>query len=368
METVECVVVGAGVVGLAIARELAAAGRETLVLERHATVGSETSSRNSEVIHAGLHYSAGSLKAVTCVKGRELLYSYCESRDIPFRRCGKLIVATSPGQVVELERIRDAGQRNGVRDLRMLDDAMARALEPQLQCVAALLSPSTGILDSHIYMLSLQADAEAHGAVFAFHAPVTDLTAVPSGMEVRCADTMDDPIRARWVVNSAGLGAVDLARRTAGYPLERLPRAYLAKGSYFALADRAPFSRLIYPVPQPGGLGVHLTLDLAGQARFGPDVEWVDTIGYDVDPHRSEGFYAAIRQYWPRLSDDALQPAYSGIRPKISGAGQPAVDFRVEGPTEHGVPGLVNLFGIESPGLTSSLSLAQHVANIIARG
>jgi L-2-hydroxyglutarate oxidase LhgO len=368
MESVECVVIGAGVVGLAVARALVTLGRETLVLERHPTIGWETSSRNSEVIHAGLHYPAGSLKALTCVRGREQLYSYCESRGVAYERCGKLIVATNRAQIADLARIRDAAQRNGVSDLKELNGREVRALEPELACVGALLSPSTGILDTHGYMLALQGDAEAHGATFAFRTPVAELKQVPAGVAVRCEGTVDDWIQSRWVVNSAGLGAVQLATRTEGYPLQRLPRAYFAKGSYFSLAGRAPFDRLVYPVPEPGGLGVHLTLDLAGQARFGPDVEWVDSIDYRVDPQRSERFYGAIRSYWPSLPAGALQPAYSGIRPKISGPGEPARDFVIEGPEDHGVAGLINLLGIESPGLTSSLSIAEHVAAIIKRG
>jgi len=325
----------------------------------------ETSSRNSEVIHAGLHYPAGSLKALTCVRGRELLYDYCENRGVPHRRCGKLIVATSDAQLTELEKMRDAGQRNGVNDLRQLDRDEARRLEPQLHCVGALHSPSTGILDTSSYMLSLLGDAERAGAVLALHTPVAALTPVRCGIRIECEDPGGTTICARWVINAAGLGAVDLGRRTKGYLQDSLPRAYLAKGNYFSLAMPAPFTHLIYPVPEPGGLGVHLTLDLAGQARFGPDVEWVGSIDYAVDPRRSESFYAAIRAYWPGLRDDALQAAYSGIRPKISGPGEPAADFRIDGPAEHGVPGLVQLMGIESPGLTASLAIAEHILSMI---
>lgn len=368
MDTVECVVIGAGVIGLAVARTLAAEGRETLVLERHGSIGTETSSRNSEVIHAGLHYPAGSLKASTCVLGRNLLYAYCRTHGVPHVQCGKLIVATAEAQLANLEEIRRAGLRNGVSDLRLLTQREAQALEPQLRCAGALLSPSTGILDSHAYMLSLQGEAESRGAIIVFHAPVADLKGVPAGVELRLDGESTASLRSRWVINAAGLGAVDLATRTEGYPQGGLPSVHLAKGSYFSLTGPAPFSRLVYPVPEPGGLGVHLTLDLAGSARFGPDVEWVDRIDYAVDPRRAEGFYAAIRNYWPALPDDVLRPAYSGIRPKISGPGQPAADFRVVGPDAHGVSGLVNLFGIESPGLTSSLAIAHHVSMIIGRG
>ena len=366
MDTVECVVIGAGVIGLAIARELATGGREVLVLERHATVGMETSSRNSEVIHAGMHYPQGSLKARTCVQGRELLYAYCEKTGIQYSRCGKLIVATSAAQLSDLGRIRDAGRRNGVHDLVEIGRDEARALEPELACVGALLSPSTGIVNSHELMLSLLGDAENAGAVVVFHSPVRAIRIVRDGIELDAGHDAADQICARWVINAAGLSAVELAERTAGFPLGEVPRSYLAKGSYFSLVGRAPFSRLVYPVPEPGGLGVHLTLDLAGQARFGPDVEWVDSVDYAVDPRRADRFYAAIRTYWPALNDGALQAAYSGVRPKISGPGMPAADFRIDGPTRHRVPGVVNLFGIESPGLTAALSIARQVAGIVS--
>ena len=366
MDSVECVVVGAGVIGLALARHLAIAGREVLVLERHASFGTETSSRNSEVIHAGLHYPQGSLKARTCVQGRELLYAYCERNGIRYSRCGKLIVATNEAQLLDLARIREAGRLNGVDDLVELSRDDACALEPELACAGALLSPSTGIIDSHALMLSLLGEAESAGAVFVFRSPVRAMRVVREGIELDCGDAATETIRARWVVNAAGLGAVELATRMAGFPQGEVPRAYLAKGSYFTLAGRAPFSRLVYPVPEPGGLGVHLTLDLAGQARFGPDVEWVNSVDYAVDARRSERFYAAIRHYWPALRDGALLPAYSGMRPKISGSGEPAVDFRIDGPAKHGVPGMVNLFGIESPGLTAALAIARQVAEIVS--
>ena len=365
MDSLECVVVGAGVVGLAIARELALAGREVLILERHGAIGTETSSRNSEVIHAGLHYPAGSLKAMTCVRGRDLLYDYCEHHGVPYRRCGKLIVATSEMQFADLERIATDAARNGVDDLVRLDRAAARALEPTLECVAAVLSPSTGIIDSHALMLALLGEAELHGASLALQSPVQRLTVVKDGLRLECGDASDTQLLVRWVINAAGLGAVPLAARTEGLPATHVPRAFLAKGSYFSLSGRAPFARLVYPVPEPGGLGVHLTLDLGGQARFGPDVEWVDSIDYAVDAARSAAFYAQIRKYWPALADGQLSPAYAGVRPKIAGPGGPAADFRIDGPETHGVVGLVNLFGFESPGLTATLAIAEHVASLV---
>ena len=362
MESIECVIVGAGVVGLAIARELARAGREVLILERHDAIGTETSSRNSEVIHAGLHYPAGSLKATTCVRGRDLLYAYCESRGVPHRRCGKLIVAASEMQIADLERIKAGAVQNGVDDLQLLDRAATRRLEPEIECVSSLHSPSTGIVDSHALMLALLGEAESAGAMLVLQSPVKRMAATGAGIQLDCGETQ---LLARWAINSAGLGAVALANRTEGLAEEHVPSAFMAKGSYFSLAGRAPFSRLIYPVPVPGGLGVHLTLDLGGQARFGPDVEWVNSIDYAVDPARSTGFRAEIRKYWPGLADRQLSPAYSGIRPKIAGPGRPAADFRIDGPETHGVTGLVNLFGIESPGLTAALAIAEHVAGIV---
>ncbi|HZR35942.1 MAG TPA: NAD(P)/FAD-dependent oxidoreductase [Nevskia sp.] len=365
-DTVDCVVVGAGVVGLAVARQLARDGRETVIVERHEAFGTETSSRHSEVIHAGIYYPAGSLKAQLCVRGRELLYRYCAAHGVEHRRSGKLIVATQPSQLGELQRIAEAAHRNGVGDLRQIDRAEALRLEPALQCVGALLSPSTGIVDSHGYMLSLLGDAENHGAVLALLSPVTALRPAAGGVEVCIEGEAQPLLRARWVVNCAGLQAPTLAQRIEGFPAAWVPRAWYAKGNYFTLSGRAPFSRLIYPVPEPGGLGVHLTLDLGGQARFGPDVQWVDAPDYSVDPHRADRFYAAIRAYWPQLRDGQLEPGYAGIRPKISGPGEPAADFRIDGPAAHGVPGIVNLFGIESPGLTSSLAIAERVGAIVA--
>lgn len=369
LEQVDVVVVGAGVVGLAVARALAQAGREVLVLEAAGAIGTGTSSRNSEVIHAGIYYPAGSLKARLCVQGRERLYAYCAERGIGHRRCGKLIVAHTPSQVAALPAIAAKARANGVADLQLLGADEARGLEPALACAAALLSPSTGIVDSHGLMLALQGDLEQAGGLVACHSAVLRLRVVDGGIELHTAD--GTALRARTLVNAAGLGACALAARIEGLSPAFVPRPWFAKGSYFTLAGRAPFQRLVYPAPEPerhlAGLGVHLTLDLGGQAKFGPDVQWVDDPDdLLVDPARSEGFYAEVRQYWPSLPDGALQPGYAGMRPKISGPHEPAADFRIDGPAQHGVPGLVNLLGIESPGLTSSLAIGEHVAGLLA--
>ena len=368
METFDAVVVGAGVVGLAAARALALAGREVLVLDAAEGIGTETSSRNSEVIHAGIYYPAGSLMARTCVAGKHLLYAYCRERGVPHLNCGKLIVATTEEEAGRLESIRLRAAANGVPDLRLISRDEARAMEPALDCVAALHSPSTGIVDSHAYMQALQSDGGKAEAFIGFNAPVEGGRATADGIELRVGGAEPMELRARTVVNSAGLHAPRLARAIAGMPEAHVPAAYLAKGNYFTLAGRSPFSRLIYPVPVPGGLGTHLTIDLGGQARFGPDVEWVDRIDYTVDPRRGEGFYASIRRWWPGLPDGALSPGYSGIRPKTVPRGAPAQDFVVQGRATHGVPGLVHLFGIESPGLTASLALAEHVMAAVAEG
>jgi len=361
---VDAVVVGAGVVGLAVARSLARAGREVVVLETETAIGTGTSSRNSEVIHAGLYYASGSLKARLCVEGRRALYAYCAERGVAHRRCGKLIVATDDSQLPALQALRQQALRNGVDDVVLLDGAQARALEPALACVAALHSPSTGIVDSHGLMLALQGEAEDHGASIAFASPVLRARVVAGGIELEVGG--DEPMRlcARMLVNSAGLFAPALASRIEGLDPRHVPAPHRCKGSYFSLAGRSPFSRLVYPMHDAAGLGVHLTLDLAGQARFGPDTEWLSDdapLDYRVDPARSQDFYAAIRRYWPALRDGALSPAYSGIRPKIAGPGEPARDFVISGPAEHGVPGLVNLFGIESPGLTAALAIGERV-------
>ncbi len=368
MEFVDCVVVGAGVVGLAVARALALAGHEVIVLEAADGIGAETSSRNSEVIHAGIYYPAGSLMARFCVAGRKALYAYCEQKGVPFRNCGKLIVATNADEDGRLAGIRQRAAVNGVDDMRILTAAEAMAMEPHLFCTSALHSPSTGIIDSHAFMLALQGDAENAGAVVVFLSPVTGGRVVRGGIEIAVGGADPTRLRCRLLVNSAGLHAPDFARRIVGMPPERVPTAYYAKGNYFTLSGRSPFSRLIYPVPVPGGLGVHLTIDLGGQARFGPDVEWIETIDYTVDPGRAEKFYAAVRRYWPELRDGAIQPGYAGIRPKIVPPGVAAQDFVVQGPQTHGVPGLINLFGIELPGLTASLALADHVLEVARTG
>jgi L-2-hydroxyglutarate oxidase LhgO len=367
VEEVDCIVVGAGVVGLAVARDLALAGREVLVLEAAEGIGTETSSRNSEVIHAGIYYPKDSLMARACVAGKQLLYAYCAERGVPHANCGKLIVATDEEERGKLASIQARAAANGVPDLRLVDVAEARSLEPALHCTAALLSPSTGIIDSHAYMLALQGDAENAGATFVFHSPVEGGRLVEGGgaeLQVGGAEPM--ALRCRLLVNAAGLHAPRLAGLLEGMPAAHVPPTFFAKGNYFTLAGRSPFSRLIYPVPVPGGLGTHLTIDLGGQCRFGPDVEWVDRVDYEVDPRRGDSFYAAIRRYWPGLPEGALQPGYSGIRPKIVGPGQPGQDFVIQGPAVHGQAGLVNLFGIESPGLTASLALGGMVRELAA--
>ena len=365
MERVECVVIGAGVIGLAVARQLALAGREVLVLEAAGMIGTETSSRNSEVIHAGIYYPTGSLKARTCVAGKRRLYAYCAERGVPHRRCGKLIVATSAAQKTTLEAIRAKAAANGVNDLEWLEPDAVAALEPEVFCTAALLSPSTGIVDSHGLMLALQGDAEEHGAILAFHAPVERGRVTDDGIELEVGGAESMTLTARTVVNSAGLHAPALARQFHGLKPDLVPTPYLCKGNYFTLSGARPFRRLIYPVPEEAGLGVHVTIDLGGQVRFGPDVEWLDSVDYDVDPARAEVFYDAVRQYYPGLKDGAIEPGYAGIRPKISPKGTQAADFVIQGPAVHGVAGLVNLFAIESPGLTACLALAEEVESAL---
>ena len=366
MEQLDTVVVGAGVVGLAVARALALAGHEVLVLEAAEAIGTQTSARNSEVIHAGIYYPQGSLKAQLCVRGKQLLYAYCAERGIGHRRCGKLIVATSEEQVGQLRGIIAKAAANGVDDLVLLTREQARALEPALECVAAIHSPSTGIVDSHGLMLALQGDLEHAGGMVAFNSPLASARITAQGIELLARDGTQ--LRARTVVNAAGVHAPTLARHFEGLDPAHIPGEYYAKGNYFTLAGRSPFNRLIYPVPEAAGLGVHLTIDLGGQAKFGPDVQWVETPDdLVVDPARGLAFYAEVRKYWPGLPEGALQPGYAGIRPKISGPGDAARDFLIQGPAEHGVPGLLNLFGIESPGLTSSLAIGQHVADLLSK-
>jgi L-2-hydroxyglutarate oxidase LhgO len=366
MEKVECVVIGAGVIGLAVARRLAQTGREVIVLEAAEGIGTVTSSRNSEVIHAGIYYRSGSLMAQMCVGGKQALYRYCHDQGIPHRNCGKLIVATTQKETEKLQSIKAHAEANGVADLQTLSGEEARALEPALHCEAALLSPSTGIIDSHAYMLALRGNAEEAGAFFAFHTPLIGARAREGRIEIDAGGETPMSLECRLLVNAAGLGATAVARSIDGMPVEKIPPAYLAKGNYFSCSARAPFSHLIYPVPEPGGLGVHLTLDMAGQARFGPDVEWVDHIDYAVDPARAERFYPAIRRYWPALPNGALMPSYSGMRPKTVPPAVATQDFLIQGPADHGVDGLINLFGIESPGLTSSLAIADYVGDLAA--
>jgi len=368
VESVDCVVAGAGVVGLAVARALALAGRDVIILDAAEGIGTETSSRNSEVIHAGIYYPAASLMARFCVAGRKALCAYCAEKGIPYANCGKLIVATNAQEDAMLAGIKRRAEVNGVEGMCVLPAAKAIALEPNLACTSALLSPVTGIIDSHAFMLALQGDAENAGAVPVFHSPVTGGRVVCGGIEIDVGGADPMMLRCRLLVNSTGLHAPDLAKRIDGMAQDRVPTAYYAKGNYFTLSGRSPFSRLIYPVPVPGGLGVHLTVDLGGQARFGPDVQWIDTIDYTVDPARADSFYAAVRKYWPALKDGALQPGYAGIRPKIVPPGAPTQDFVVQGPQTHGAPGLINLFGIESPGLTASLALADHVVEVMRTG
>ena len=338
MDEIECVVVGAGVIGLAVARALALAGYGVLVLERAYTTGFETSSRNSEVIHGGLYYPAGSLKAHSCVAGRQRLYAYCREHGVPHAQLGKLIVATSEIEIPGLERIAAAARANRVDDLAWLNQAQAQRLEPALRCVAALLSPSTGIVDSHALMLAYQGEAEAAGAMVVLRTPVLSGKVRDDGFDLAIGGDEPTAIHCRFLVNAAGLHAPALARAIEGVPPETIPPAYFCRGVYFTLTGRAPFRRLIYPVPVADGLGVHITLDLAGQVRFGPDVEWISSVDYTVDPARGEKFYDAVRTYWPDLRSGSLQPGYAGIRPKISGPKEPAVDFVVQGPEIHGVP------------------------------
>jgi len=365
-EDVECLVIGAGVIGLAVARALALAGREVIVLERHGLIGSEISSRNSEVIHAGIYYPTRSLKARFCVAGRELLYAYCVEHGIAHKRLGKLIVATTDAQRPALAALKAKAEANDVTDLQELSGGEARALEPSVRAAAALLSPSSGIVDSHGLMLSLQGEAEDHGAALALNSPVVGGEINDDGFVVEVGGADPLTLRCRLLINAGGLGAQGIAARLMGPNRKFVPPLYLAKGHYFTLSGRSPFSHLVYPMPEAAGLGVHVTLDLDGRARFGPDVEWIDRIDYDVDASRASSFYSAIRSYYPDLADNALEPAYTGIRPKLQAPGNPPEDFVIQGPETHGIPGLVNLFGIESPGLTSSLAIADEVAKRLA--
>ena len=366
---VDALVLGAGVVGLAVARALARAGKEVLCLERESSYGMITSSRNSEVIHAGIYYPQGSLKALHCVRGKHWLYDYCQRNNIPHRQCGKLIVASTPEQVSRLEQIQARAENNGVTDLQLLDRPSSLQREPDLKVDAALLSPSTGIIDSHAYMTQLLADLEAAGGQLVCHSEVAFDSIASGAMRLRMV-AENALVEAPICVNATGLDAISLLRDVEGFDDGHLPKTYFAKGSYFSYQGRVPFSHLIYPVPVDGGLGVHLTLDMQGAARFGPDVDWVGNDYRDCDmsvaPEKAKDFAAAVRAYWPSLDADRLAPDYSGIRPKLSGPGEPAADFMIQGPEAHGVEGLVNLFGIESPGLTASLSLAHEVCERLA--
>ncbi|MCB1907591.1 MAG: NAD(P)/FAD-dependent oxidoreductase [Rhodocyclaceae bacterium] len=365
MERVDSVVIGAGVVGLACARALALAGREVLILEAENAFGTGISSRNSEVIHAGLYYPPGSLKARLCVAGRDRLYAFCRRHGVEHRRCGKLVVAATPAQFARLDEIRSNAAACGVEGLAMLDAARMRSLEPALAGAGALLSPDTGIVDSHALMLALLGDAERHGAKLAVRAPVVRLSRSPQGIVVGVGGDARVALCARRVVNAAGLGANALAAG-AGLGPEHAPALRYARGNYFVLHGRAPFTHLIYPIPEGAGLGIHLTLDLAGQARFGPDVEWIEAPAFEVDASRAAAFYASIRNYWPGLPEGTLAPGYAGVRPKLHGPGEAAADFRIDGEARHGIAGLVNLFGIESPGLTASLAIADAVRDLLA--
>jgi L-2-hydroxyglutarate oxidase LhgO len=364
---IDCLVIGAGVVGLAVARALALAGREVIVAEREDGIGTQTSARNSEVIHAGIYYPPGSLKARVCVAGRDALYAFAQSHGVPHARCGKLIVATSESQNEALKGIEARAVASGVHDLRWLDQAEAKALEPEVVCTRALLSPSTGIVDSHSFMLALQGDLEAQGGSVVFNTPIEAWEQHDGGFRVTFGGADGASYSVRSIVNSAGHGAPGLLKMLAGFPRDAIPKQDYAKGNYFSLLGKQPFSRLVYPIPEAAGLGIHATIDLAGRARFGPDVEWVTSDqDLEVDPKRADVFYAAIRTYWPGLTDGALVPDYAGIRPKLHSRGEPMPDFRIDGPERHSMAGLVNLLGIESPGLTSSLAIADLVAERLA--
>lgn len=365
VETAECAVIGAGVVGLAVARALALAGHEVLVLESSGAIGTGISARSSEVIHAGMYYPTDSWKAKLCIQGNRLLRHYLQERHLPHRMLGKLIVACDQNEEAQLQKIFDQGRLNDTDGLCQITTKAALEMEPALHCRAALFSPATGILDSHAYMLALQADLESRGGLVAFQSPVLSVEADGNRLQLTIGGPDPSRLCCRRMVNAAGLGAVALAKAIVGLPAESVPSLHLCKGNYFLLSGRRPFQRLVYPIPESAGIGIHFTLDLAGQGRFGPDVEWSDRLSYDVDPQRGEAFYARIRRYWPGLPDGALRPGYAGIRPKITAPGQAAADFRIEGPDRHGIPGLINLFGIESPGLTASLALANHVTELL---
>ena len=364
MERADWVVVGAGVVGLAVARTLAIAGREVLVLEAEPRIGEHTSSRNSEVIHAGLHYQRGSLRQRLFPRAAHLLYAYCASHGVPHRRLGKLVIARNSEEAQRLRAHLAHAVAAGVSDLQWLEPYEAQKLEPNLACHAAYLSPWSGIVDSHALMLAYRAELEANRGMVVLRAPVTGGAITPGGIEINVGGMAPMTLRCRTLVNCAGHGAPPLARALANFPASAVPRSYFRRGVYFSVTAR-PFERLIYPIHGPGGMDIHAVIDLAGNVRFGPDTEWVDSLDYSVDPARAEAFYRSIRAFWPALPDGALSPAYAGIRPKISGPGEPAADFVIAGPADHGIPNLINLFGIESPGLTASLAIGEYVAGLI---
>jgi len=365
-EQVDCAVIGAGVVGLAIARELAISGREVIVLEAADAIGTHTSSRNSEVIHAGLYYPQGSLKARLCTAGKWLLYDYCAGHGVPHNNIGKIVVAVTNDEVAMLKSYVQKAEANGVTDLRWLSREELRDLEPAVECVAGFLSPSTGIVDSHALMLAYQGDAENSGATVVLKSPVTSGAVGPAGIVLNVGGDEPMTIACTSVVNCAGLFAQNVARSIEGIPAASIPPQYFAKAHYYTLSGKPPFGRLVYPVASNVHLGVHVTVDMAGQIRFGPDVSWVDSVDYSFDHARGPLFYEAIRKYYPRLKDGQLQPGYTGIRPKVSGPKEPAADFIIRGPEDLGIAGLVSLFGIESPGLTASLAIAQHVRKLLA--
>jgi len=374
MERVDCVVIGAGVVGLAVAREMALQGRETILLERENAFGTISSARNSEVIHAGIYYPKDSLKAKLCVEGNRLLYDYCRSHQVATQPYGKLIVASDASQLDDLQAILYKAQNNGVPDIKIISGEQAKALEPQLQCVAAILSSSTGIVDSHGYMLSLLGGFEDAGGMVAYQSPLISAKPIganaENGFELEIGGPDGMQLQTKLLINCAGMSAPAVAQNISGLAKGQIPKAYFAKGNYFSLSGKSPFTHLIYPIPEPGGLGVHLTLDMGGQAKFGPDVEWLDIeseeqIDYTVDSKRGDGFYDVVRRYWPDLRDGALQPDYSGVRAKIVPPNSPAGDFCFNGPKDHGLQGLFNLYGFESPGLTSSLAIARHLEGLI---
>jgi L-2-hydroxyglutarate oxidase LhgO len=364
VEQADVIVIGAGVVGLAIARQLAMDGRDVLILEQAETIGTGVSSRNSEVVHGGLYYASNSLKAKLCVEGRHMMQAYCRERHIELNSCGKIVVAEE-AQLPQLIKLKEQGERNGVDDLRILSASDVKVLEPEVRCAAALLSPSSGIVDSHQFMLALQADAEAKGATLVFRTPVTKARVENGGLTITAGGATSMAIAARLVVNAAGLGAQGFAQALTNFDRSYIPALHLAKGNYFSLSGKSPFSRLVYPMPEPGGLGIHFTLDLAGAGRFGPDVEWIENENYDVDAKRAEIFSRSISNYWPIISPDMLQPAYAGIRPKVERPGGSTTDFIIQGSQHHGCDGLINLFGIESPGLTSSMAIAKHVSDLL---